>query len=41
MLLRSNPHGIYRPQFAWDRRGLLILTRRWVVASGVFARCWS
>lgn len=37
-LLRSNP--CYRPHFAIDRRGVLIVTRRFIFATGTYAVCW-
>lgn len=39
MLLRSNP--CYPPQFALNRRGLLIVSRRWIFATRSYAHCWS
>lgn len=39
MLIRSNP--CYRPTFIRDRRGLLIVTRRFILATGTYALAWS
>lgn len=39
MLIRTNP--CYRPQVRWDATGLLLITRRWIVATRIYARCWS
>lgn len=38
MLLRSNP--CYPVAFTVDRRGLLIVARRFILATGIFARCY-
>lgn len=40
MLIRSNPHSIYAPQFSWSRSGLLIVTRRLIVATRAHAYAW-
>lgn len=39
MLIRSNP--CYPPMLQRDKRGLLIVTRRFIIATGMFARCWQ
>jgi hypothetical protein len=39
MLIRSNP--CYRPTFQRDGRGMLLITSRFIIATGMFARCWS
>lgn len=39
MLIRSNP--CYRPTFAYDRRGLLLITRRFILATGSRATGWA
>jgi hypothetical protein len=36
MIVRLNP--CYRPNFQRDRRGWLIITRRFIFATGTFAR---
>jgi hypothetical protein len=40
MLIRSNPN-LYRPGLTRDHRGLLLITRRWIIATGMFARCYQ
>lgn len=37
-MIRTNP--CYRPHFAWDGRGFLLVTRRWIIATGLFAKYW-
>ncbi len=39
-MIRSN---FYResPRWSWDRRGLLVITKRWVMATGIFAEVYS
>jgi hypothetical protein len=39
ILIRPNP--CYRTQFVWDERGLLLVTKRRIYATKVFARCWA
>jgi hypothetical protein len=39
MLIRSNP--CYRPMFQRDGRGILIVTRRFIFATGMFAQVWA
>lgn len=39
MLIRSNPN-LYRPSLTRDRRGTLLITRRWIFATGMFAQCY-
>ena len=39
MLIRRNAG--YHPHAMLDRRGLLLVTRGWIVATGMFARCWA
>lgn len=39
MLFRSNP--CYQPEFACDRRGILIITRRFIFATGSRAWGWA
>lgn len=38
MLIRSNP--CYRPHFQMDRCGILIVTKRVIFATKIYARCW-
>jgi hypothetical protein len=38
MLLRSNP--CYPNMFQFDARGVLIVTRHFIFATGTFARVW-
>jgi hypothetical protein len=38
MLVRTNL--CYRPHFAVDCRGFLLVTRHYIVATGRFAKCW-
>jgi hypothetical protein len=40
MLIRSH-NELYRPHARLDRRGLLIVTRRLIIATGIFAQCWA
>lgn len=39
MLIRSCT--AYRPCFRFDRHGFLLVTRRWIWATGSYARAWS
>lgn len=39
MLIRRNP--CYRTRFQRDHRGYLLVTKRWIIATGTFAACWS
>lgn len=39
MLFRSNP--CYQPRFAFSRDGILIVTRRLIFATGLYAQCWN
>lgn len=39
-MIRSN-HFRETPRWSWDRRGLLIITRRVVFATGVFAEVYA
>lgn len=41
MLIRTNPHNLYRPAFHWDRTGLLVVTKRFILATGVKAVGWA
>lgn len=42
MLIRTNPHQIYRPSFRLERGGLTIITRHLIVAWGrVPESVWS
>jgi hypothetical protein len=40
MLIRSNPYSVYRPGFQMDSRGVLIVTRKWIVATRLYAIVW-
>lgn len=40
MLIRSNPRGIYPARFSWSSRGLLLITRRAIIATGTLALAW-
>jgi hypothetical protein len=40
LIIRSNNHGIYPSEFRWNRRGLLFITKKWIVASGQYGFCW-
>jgi hypothetical protein len=39
MLIRSNPG--YRRTLRIGGRGVLVVTARWIIATGMFAACWS
>lgn len=39
MLFRTST--CYRPMIRFDRRGLLIVTRRAIFATGAYARAWE
>lgn len=39
-MIRSN-HPHETPRWSWDRRGLLIITRRLVLGTGIFANVYS
>lgn len=39
MLFRTT--SLYKPKIRLDRRGLLIVTRNWIYATGMYARAWS
>jgi hypothetical protein len=41
MLFRSNPCRIYAPCFEFRGQGLLLITRKWIIATGLNARVWA
>lgn len=39
MLVRRN--HFYQPVFKRDRMGLLLVTKRWIIATRQYALCWA